>query len=190
LWDRTGECPEIEELERELAVFRLADDSLPLIPPVAVTASTEASPAGTARSWRWLLPVTALAGVIMLGVFVGFQTGFKNDGVTKVKTEISAERQQLPKDELVASNAQPIPDEDVDTKRETRVETKPAVVTHRKMKLVPKSAVKGRRNQKSDVSIEEKAAYEQLVLALSITGAKLRLVQEKTQVFGTTPTVR
>lgn len=181
LWDKTGaKDPEIERMEKALAAFRYRETAAPEIPAPIVSAKTELP----RRSFRLSF---ALAALTTAAIFVCFGVWFQvsNYRIETVKdlpktfappvaVETPSENAvSKPNDSFVKKIA--APKKSVQSKI-VKIERKISSVAIRKVLIA--------RNQKPKkpavkLTAEEKYAYDRLMLALSITGSKLKLVTDK-----------
>ena len=165
LWQKSGEDPETMELENALAVFRYREDDPPAVPIAEQQRPT--------RRWRFALAfaVPALAAVVVASV-IWLQVGDPLDNsdlifiyepapaVTEPPAPIPS-----PVDRPAEPSKQPI----------RRGEVQPTVASVRR-----KPNAKTRPHMTTAVALtkEERYAYQQLMLALSISGSKLKAVQD------------
>ena len=172
LWQKTGVDPEIEKLEQKLAVFRYRETLLSV--PVVETAIE------TARVPRWRISLafafaaSVIAAVLIAIVFL--RVADKSEDaivfVASPDVEISSPVPTTT-DEMKAAPApvEKIIPQFAHTKRSTIIRTRPAVDRRPK-------AEGPRPNSIASLSEEEKYAYRQLMLALSISSSKLKIVED------------
>ncbi|PYT01320.1 MAG: hypothetical protein DMF63_00255 [Acidobacteria bacterium] len=168
LWQKTGVDPEIERLEQKLAVFRYREST----PPVMITETTVASP----RRWRIPLAFSfaaALVAVVLISAMLIKRSNTDNDAVVFVEN---------PEFEIASPGPAAI--------EERKVAPSPNVVPQfaqaKRVKVIRASHVEGRRPKTEDrtpvtvaaLSREEKYAYRQLMIALSISSSKLKIVED------------
>lgn len=181
LWNKTGEDPEIEHLENALRVFRWQENAPPALPAKIIPFEAK-SPR---RFFR--LPFAfagfAVLTVICLGVWFQFAGG-GNTEVAKNAPETTAPQ----KTETLAKDIQA--EKQVDLPVE-KFETPKQLVERKQIKVIKTAAPIVRKNNpvvarnintkksSEELTKEETYAYNQLMLALSITGSKLKLVQDK-----------
>jgi hypothetical protein len=185
LYNKTGEDAEIENLENLLKDFRLQNTKAPMLPAnIAIF-----QPKPRRKVFRYAFAIAAsLLIAIMIGVWAKFSK-IENNFVAD-----SIEVKENQKDEVVSVNIEPKKPENVVfnpiNKPNRKFENKRITPT----KFIQK-AVFQNVNLKSRIKIqptkvlpnkqifnftdEEKFAYEQLKLALSITGSNLKTVKEK-----------
>lgn len=183
LWDKTGEDADIEQLENALAVFRYKETAPPELPAKVLPFRKE-EPHERRRIFSYALAAVAclLFGIIALGVWIQ---------VLKNNTEIPANLAETAKPEIVLPTPQTLIDEP-DVSPFDKVENPkqfPArkIVANRKdapVKTSRKTAktqnVKAAKPSEK-LTKEEQYAYDQLMLALSITSSKFKLVKDKVE---------
>ncbi|HEX8196664.1 MAG TPA: hypothetical protein VF571_10795 [Pyrinomonadaceae bacterium] len=190
LWDKTGADPEIESLENALAVFRYKEIAPPALPAKVIPFKKE-SPR---RSFRFAYAIAACTAFLMIGLGVWFQfstneTAPQESIAQTIEPQIPA---TIPDVEAVEHKA-PIVN-NAETSPKTKIESAiriSAPKAVRKNKIIPaviRPTEKRAGNivaKKSDVQLtkEEQHAYDQLMLALSITSSKLKLVKDKVEGF-------
>jgi hypothetical protein len=171
LWNKTGEDPEIEKLENALAVFRYREAEL--LPPVA--AVDEKVP-----RWRISLAfafASCAAAVVLATVWLqNSNYNFdSNTGEDIVFVQQSADAADVTP---IAVPAEPPPvrnsgGHDRPTERKGR--------TRRSVGRTSAANYRRPRTKKDSIAAlttEERHAYQQLMLALSITSSKLKIVQD------------
>lgn len=171
LWDKSGSDAEIEELESALRNFAYRET-----PPPALAVTSEVvtfTPKPRVKVFRYA--ITAAACLLFIAVSFGIWISVSRNAVVN------------PADDLVAQNpvahnpnAGVIFEIDPVEKLDDIVAVNP--VPHAKKKIVPiarKVRKPATAASEPALTAEELFAYEQLKLALSITGSKLRLVKEK-----------
>ena len=172
LWQKTGVDPEIEKLEQKLAVFRYRET--PLSVPVVETAIE------TARVPRWRISLafafaaSVIAAVLITVVFLGM-AGKNEESVVFVASpdmEVSAPAPATTDEKKAA----PAPIERVvpqfaHNKRSTVIRTTPTRDRKPKTEGPRPSTI-------ASLTEEEKFAYRQLMLALSVSSSKLKIVED------------
>jgi len=176
LWDKTGEDAEIEQLENALMAFRYTETAPPELPQKVFTVE-KAKPR---KFFQFGFAFAAFAAVVVIFCAVWFQIGSG----------------KLPVIEPVAENNAPKNEDKVADEKIIKTPDKPAPV--KIVENAPRSVARIRRNSAPVVrsnkpvrqnikvkepaetlTAEEKYAYDQLMLALSITGSKLKIVKDK-----------
>ena len=195
LWDKTGSDPEIEKLENALKAFRQTDKTPPAIP-------AKTAPVKKIESKRGIFPFAfAFAAsvtfvLILVGVWFQIADGGNSSQNNLVKTD-SQKTSEVAQVETIETKSEiPVQAEE---KQITKVVEKPTIKRKPKVyktrksikrKVRPTKKVKIAKKQKqtvpaktelAELTEEERYAYNQLMLALSITSEKLNLVKEKVQ---------
>jgi hypothetical protein len=175
LWDKTGSDPEIERMETALRNFAYKEKGPPQLPARVLTLS-EARP-------RWFFSLRmafAMAFVVMLSLGLGALVFVQKRTATDQVRTVAPPQDSMP------------------TPPPTRIEepeTKPTIVAppiskkdfvpvrHNfvpQRRVVAKTVHKPiRRESEVKFTNEELYAYNQLMLALSITSSKLKIVNDK-----------
>ena len=191
LWDKTGQDPEIERLENALMAFRYQETAPPALPAKII-------PFEKKNRWsffRLSFASAAFAALMFVCLGVWFQFSNRKIEVAKdlsqtLKTEtakVSTETIALPIDKKV-SNEIPLkksgdvivekveaPNQSV---KRNFVKARGILPTNvRPNNLIARNVVAKKPEVK--LTKEEKYAYDQLMLALSITSSKLKLVSDK-----------
>ncbi len=185
LWDKTGNDLEIEKLENALQIFRLQENDAPEI-PVNVLPFKRKNP-------RIIFPAFRAVAACFILVFVLTGLWFltadsKKDFARKNSQNLiehiehkEIENVQNPNDftepEISAKETISVKDqtEKIDQKRKRQ--------NFKVRKTIYKSEIKPQKtvgnNRIVKLTEEEKNAYDQLMLALSITSSKLKIVKDK-----------
>ena len=178
LWDKTGNDAEIENLENALAVFRYKETAAPALPAKILPFKKE-------KKQRFL-PFAIAACAALAAISSGIWLHSSNDKTPADSIGIIAQR-----DEVAIPNHSII--QTPDYKNVSKVETHkqfPKEKIFKLKKVVPAIARQNRtvfNNSKPAkpetirLTKEEKYAYNQLMLALSITGSKLKMVKDKVE---------
>lgn len=180
LWDKTGAAdPEIERLENALAVFRYQETEPPVLPAKIVPFERK-QPRGFFRLAFAFAGCAALVAVC-LGVWFQFSSG-KVD-VAKNSTEtIAPQINEKIADETVVKKPADLIVKKVEVSKQS---SEPKTTKTRKIATatVPQEKTVAQnisvKNTAVKLTKDEKYAYDQLMLALSITGSKLKLVKDK-----------
>ena len=187
LWDKTGSDPEIEKLETALRAFRYEETAPPAI-PAKVLPFVKKEPAR--KTFPLLRAVAACLALtsISLGVWI-LISNTKNEIAGDVLQKSVVEPEFVNPIKPATETVPPAkPKEEVKPTFQKTLYIEPK--SSPKSLLVSKSGSKNAghnstnrriKNTKKDIRLteEEKHAYEQLMLALSITSTKLKLVKEK-----------
>jgi hypothetical protein len=167
LWQKTGEDPEIERLENALAVFRYRE-ALAAVPVVS---------AAEERTRRWPISLAfAFASVVAVAIMAA---GWYLISRETINSGVTQEVASLPESTSTVFME--------DQKQAGDLAEKKIVRNERRPKISFKRASFHRRTKPKDptptdilaaLTAEERYAYRQLMLALSITGSKLKIVQD------------
>lgn len=184
LWDKTGEDAEIQDLENALKAFRYQETAPPELPAKVFTVEKEKP----RRFFQFGFAFASFAAVVVVLSVVWFQTGnnkksgdddVAQNSMPKTEDKFDSKTAGNPFDKSPETTAPP-------EKIESRPRAvKPNIVKARQLNapvIRPNKAVV--RNIKvkepaETLTAEEKYAYDQLMLALSITGSTLRMVKDK-----------
>lgn len=177
LWDRRGSDPEIAGLEATLGVFRASSHRAPKIPRARETWTTMFGSFG-------LRTAAATFATIAMMIFAGFL--YLDLGTDAANVSVPAQLSDGPVTEAVPRSGADLAlraaeEPEAAVTGDNKVEEVAVSTAHRapaKTKKVP-LAVPKPKERLEGFSDEEKAAYEQLMLALSITSSSFRMVQDK-----------
>lgn len=170
LWDRTGDDAVIEDLEQRLGIFRYAGAEPPELP--AKLLKVHSGPKFVFFPLRLAFGAALTFAVLAAVVWVS---------LPESDSELAA---HLPRRSPDVVSSAPLEAPAI-TRAEAGPEVKPSMIkarfaeparAARSISKVHKSAAKPRPVR---LSSEEKYAYDQLMLALSITSSKLNIVKEK-----------
>lgn len=186
LWDKTGSDAEIEKLENALQVFRYEESAPPIIPAKVLPFKKE-SPRRIFPLFRAIAACLALAS-ISLGVWT-LISNTKNEIVgdgsqeSVIKTENANPAASVSENETPAKPE--VDDKPVFTKTlyiEPKSKTKSLQVNKSGSNNAKRNRTTARKEKNSEKPVrlteEEKYAYDQLMLALSITSSKLNMVKQ------------
>ncbi|HEY0429148.1 MAG TPA: hypothetical protein VGC76_15315 [Pyrinomonadaceae bacterium] len=172
LWDKTGSDPEIERLENALAVFRYKETAPPELPAKVLPFTKKEN----TRSFFRFAYAAACVAFVAIALGVWFQISNKKPVVAEIRTEFAA-----PVIENKIADVVPVKD------TEQSNVAAPKQFINRKAVKIQKAVYKNNlaareikvKSATVALSKEEKYAYDQLMLALSITSSKLKLVSDK-----------
>ena len=177
LWDKTGEDAEIERLENALKAFRYQETAPPVLPSPVFAAEKEKP----RRFFQLGFAFAAFAAVVVICFAVWFQVS----PVIKNIAETNApKRDDKVADKAITKEPEVAPVKVIESKQHF---SRPNVIkTRQKAAPVIRPNKLSARNNKlkepaETLTAEEKYAYNQLMLALSITGSSLKLVKDKVQ---------
>ena len=168
LWNKTGSNAGIEKLEKELAVFRYQTNEPPALPAKVLSLPEK-------RSYRFLKLGFAVMFIpsfvfILLGLLWIWIPGNQRDGDDSAKTSEPQKKIFEPRPEIPSTPTRAAAQLPVKTERKSSVQIRPIRATFRRTEI---------RNQPEKLTQEEKYAYGQLMLALSITSKELNIVRDK-----------
>jgi len=175
LWDKTGKDQEIERLEKMLSVFQYQQTDPPILPTTEVVPVAEKAPRFRFSS------AFAFAGALA-AVLIGFGLFW----LIPLEREVAVVGPQPP----VATVKGPITNAPVSTEQPTTSvpavskngAIRPTFIKQRVPVAIKQRNVVAKAVQKKvrfeDLTQEEKFAYGQLMLALSITSSKLQAVRQ------------
>ena len=179
LWDKTGEDPEIQRLENALRMFRYTEAAPPALPAKIIPFERKTS----RKFFRLAFASAACAAFVIVSLGVWLQ-------ISSEKIEVATDSTET----IAPQVGKKVSDEIADEKPDNLIVKKvkiPKQSAEQKVvkvrKLVP-SSVRQNKTIAQNVEVkrsavkltkEEKYAYNQLMLALSITSSKLKLVEEK-----------
>lgn len=177
LWDKTGEDAEIQALENALKAFRCTETAPPELPQKVFTLKKS----NGRRFFRKLgFGFAAFAAVVALFSVIWFQAANNKIPVAETVAEINAP----PADDKIG-NEEIIKTPEIAPVENPQRAAKPGVVKARQKSApiinVNKAVLRDTKPKEpaETLTAEEKYAYDQLMLALSITGSKLRIVKDK-----------
>ncbi len=181
LWDKKGNDAEVERLENALQAFRYQPTAPPIFPQKVL--QIEEKPKFNFFSNIFRFAFTGAASlailIISLGLWISFSTnktvevGEINSPLVEpinVEAQTKVDKQiQPPKDQIdITKQAEPQM-----IKAKLNREPKPIKTVFR-----PKTQ-RAKTDKLEQLTVEEKEAYNQLILALSITGSRLKEVNDK-----------
>lgn len=161
LWQKTGEDPEIAKLENTLAVFRYREDAAP-----ALTITQPAKPG----PWRLLVGFAVPAfAAIAIAAGMWFQTDESEITFIHQPPGETVEKPVKPAPPVVQPTA--APKQQID--RRTRGAQSASLIVPRRTR----TKTHPRNSETVALTKEERYAYRQLMLALSISGSQLNIVR-------------
>ncbi len=183
LWDKTGNDTEIEKLENILSQFRCKETSTPVIIPEKVL-TIEKTPKRKLFSFSFAFAFASCAAFVLVLLGVWFQVSNRNlENINDLSKSITPETKIVLPEKSVETVA---PIEAVKTpkpfEKPTFIKAKNSTSLRR---IVPQKTIfieqtnKVPKPESVKLTEEEQYAYDQLMLALSITSSKLKLVKEK-----------
>lgn len=177
LWDKTGDDPEIKKLEELLAVFQYKETAA----PASRTAKILAFPERPRR--REYSFAFALAACVTVAIILGIWFTIPREDQTarnlaqttppQVKSETPNQTVITKIDNFPAAEIEKV----APPVKQRKLNTRPTLPSVRHARKIVRNVEKA--NPTVMLTSEEKYAYGQLMLALSITGSKLKIVQDK-----------
>ena len=175
LWDKTGSDSEVEELERELNLFRAGAR----IPPQIKTARAE-DKAPFWKKFHLAAAVPSFAAILIAVVWFSQASQIEDQAVAACTVS-------MPQTIAAPKRALPIIDHVIPQKQAS---SKPRMVARKRRAVKTKyrkGEVIGKRMRipisrpvfRPQLTQEEKFAYSQLMKALTITSSKLQIVKDK-----------
>ena len=174
LWQKTGTDPEIEKMEDTLAVFRYRDAPLPTAAAHKVASAERAS--------RWQISLAfAFASCVAVAILAvaWFQVSREESSSGNAPEVVFVAGPEIPGASLPVVT-EPTPAKPQPIEPPTRRSRSGPVKIHPMIASVRRRLnTKDQTPQDSVAALtpEERYAYRQLMLALSITGSKLKIVQ-------------
>jgi hypothetical protein len=180
LWDKTGDDAVIKKFEIALQGFRFQENEAPALPAKAIPSPP------TSRRRRFRVAIVAVAACVAFGLLalgIGFQL---LKSTPEVQNSLSATETSkitaIENQNILANNETPnFPVKTAD--RQTRTTAAKIIKTRQISPLNRRKEIKsqnyGATKANNKVTKEEQFAYDQLMLALSITGSKLKIVKDK-----------
>ncbi|HEX6124935.1 MAG TPA: hypothetical protein VFZ23_06125 [Pyrinomonadaceae bacterium] len=164
LWQITGQDPEIAKLEETLAVFRYRESS-----PPALRGEEAKQPVQRGFSLAFGFAFASVAIIVMITAVLWFRMPGASGADEVTFVYVPAEEVQPPAnlEHEIAPPSQPMPRPPV-RPRSAKNYTVAALKVRRK---------KIDRSSTAALTKEERYAYQQLMLALSISSSKLKIVQ-------------
>ncbi len=181
LWDKTGEDPEIERLENALAVFRYQGSEPPALPAKIIPFERK-TPRGF---FRLAFALAACAAFVIFSAGVWFQFSGGKTEIVKDSTatnappvveKIAEETPVTQSDDSIVKKVA-MPKQFVERNLVKIKKPVPAIV--RQNKLIARNVEVKKPTVK--LTKEEKYAYDQLMLALSVTSSTFKKVKDKVE---------
>ena len=181
LWNKMGEDPEIERLENALAVFRYQETAPPALPAKIIPFERN-TPRGFFRL-AFAFAVCVAVAIISLGVWLQISS----DKIEVVKDSTKTIAPLIAK-KLVDETSVKKPNDSIVEKVKIQKQTAERKIIKVRKVIQPivrqnKLIARNVEVKKPTVRLtkEEKFAYDQLMLALSITSSKFKLVRDKVE---------
>ena len=181
LWDKTGEDPEIQRLENALQVFRYKETAPPTLPAKIIPFERKTP----RKFFRLAFAFAACAAFVIVSLGVWLQISSEKIEIAKDSTETTAPQvSEKVSDEIPAKKPDDLIVEKVEApkqsvERNVMKVKKPVPAIARQNNLIAQKVEVKKPTVK--LTKEEKFAYSQLMLALSITSSKFKLVKDKVE---------
>lgn len=182
LWDKTGSDPEIEKFENALRSFAHRETSPPAIPVEVAKAANVVPFPGKPASRFLRYAMAAAACLVFLAVSFGIWMQFAAyDREDEIATTEQQSDPDVPKNTAAKSSGEPGINTGINAPPEAQIV--PAAARKTVLPVARKNIAKTKNSRISTGAVklteEEEYAYDQLKLALSITGSKLKLIRDK-----------
>lgn len=177
LWDKSGTDAEIEKMENTLAQFRYQETPAPVIIQEKVL-TVEAKPKYRFFNFSHAFSFASCAAFVLILLGVWF---YNADKILEIGNELAKEITPEVKINLPEKRDFIEPDREIKTSQppERPAFTKAKFSSKKPISLKAKPFKRNDKKQAVKLTEEEQYAYDQLMLALSITSSKLNLVKEK-----------
>jgi hypothetical protein len=180
LWDKTGENAEIERLENQLQAFRYRETAVPVLPARIIPVQREIR----RKNYRSIYAVAACAAVAMISLSLWMGLSINQTTLQIDLAEITLPSIMVPNpNDLIAPKSPVEQSEKIAISKQSPKQeifkikkTVSAIAPQNKMVANNR---KGAKQTVVTLTEEEKFAYDQLMLALSITSSKLKMVKDK-----------
>ncbi len=179
LWDKTGEDPEIQRLENALRMFRYKETAPPALPAKIIPFERKTP----RKFFRLAFAFAACTAFVIVSLGVWLQISTEKIEVAKDSTEMTAPQiSKKVSDEIAAEKLDDLIIKKVEVPEQFAEQKiikvrKPIPVSVRQNKPITQNVQVKKPTVK--LTKDEKYAYDQLMLALSITSSKLKLVEDK-----------
>ncbi|MFN2501336.1 MAG: hypothetical protein ABR530_04930 [Pyrinomonadaceae bacterium] len=175
LWNKTGSDPEIEHLEAVLSVLRDESSRVPVLQAANVLAFPNRSFFSRSRLVLAIAASVALVvapGIWSLVVINVTEAELGANGPVQQQTASMPTQEEIPVEGVTSD----LREKDIDTVKPSlrrHITRRAAIKSHSK---VPNRLIAKKNSPK--LTDEERHAYNQLLLALSITSSKLQIVRD------------
>ena len=181
LWDKTGADPEIQRLENALRMFRYKETAPPALPAKIIPFERKTP----RKFFRLAFAFAACAAFVIVSLGVWMQFSSEKIEVAKDSTETTAPQiSKKVSDEIADEKLDDLIDKKVEVPKQS-AEQKIIKVRKVVQPIVRQNKLIARNVEVKKPTVrltkEEKFAYDQLMLALSITSSKFKLVKDKVE---------
>jgi hypothetical protein len=180
LWDKTGEDAEIQSLENALKAFRWQENAPPELPQKVFTIEKQMP----RRFFRFGFAFAAFAAAVVVLSVVWLQfSGSESPGAeTVAETTAPASAEKTAGESFIETRgnepASPVATVPAAQPNVVKIRRKSAPVVRARKTIWRRPKI---AEPVETLTAEEKHAYNQLMLALSITGTQLKIVKDKVQ---------
>ncbi len=182
LWDKTGDDSEIKELENALHAFRSNETIAPSLPPQIIVVEKQPS----RKFFQWGFAFATCASIAFVSIGFWFQITRNPDIVKNLPPKTSVQNSAPSKTEAIIEatveqqgNLVSTPSSKPTRKKSNTTNKKRRRNTKRLRKVGSRKNRSRNTMPKVVLTKEERYAYEQLMLGLSITSSKLKIVRDK-----------
>ena len=182
LWDKSGEDAEIRRLENALQAFRCRESAPPVIPAKIMVAAEKPARKFFTFRFAFTFAFASSAAIVLILLGVWFRLASNEIGVPSEIAQTNTTESRAPGSNINLPNAPDVlPFKDVEVPpppvaQRNVVKIRQTIPARQNKKPVRKPELK---RQELILTEEEKYAYDQLMLALSITSSKLKIVKDK-----------
>jgi CRISPR/Cas system endoribonuclease Cas6 (RAMP superfamily) len=177
LWDKTGEDAEIEKLENALMAFRYTETAPPELPAKVFEIKKEKP----RRFFQFGFAFAAFASVVVILFAVWFQVSSSKiaivESVAEINKQKKADKVDVINPEIKPIKAVAIP-KHFNKQNVVKIRQTVAPINRANKFVAQNNKVKA---PTETLTAEEKYAYDQLMLALSVTSSSLKLVKDKVE---------
>jgi biopolymer transport protein ExbD len=178
LWNKIGEDEEIERLENALKAFRQKEAAAPTL-PIKVAAKKHFS----LPVFRFAVPLAACLALAAIGLGIWLHISQNRTYNEQTSAAVETPQTDYQTDKPAIKEQDELPNRvAIVSKQSVRKQKLPKVKSSvSKIEVQSKIAARSSKSANDAVKLtkEEKYAYDQLMLALSITSAKLNIVKNK-----------
>jgi len=182
LWDKTGEDAGIQGLENALKAFRFQENAPPELPQKVFTVEKK----NGRRFFQFRFAFAAFAAAITVFSVIWFQIvggGKIPAAETATKATEPKRAEKIAGDSFIETrDIEPVKASETAPRdgksKVVRIRQRSAPVVRSRPAVLRKTKIK---EPSETLTAEEKYAYDQLMLALSITGSQLKIVKDKVQ---------
>lgn len=179
LWDKTGNDAEIEQLENALQSFRYQESEPPILPIKNKVAEVKPVRQKFSFSFAFSFAACVLLILILVGIWLKFSNNKPVENLAKTASTpdiVTVPFKEIKAEPPISPKSKDETDKPVTKIRFVKKEKAILRKLRQSRKITPKNKT---ADEEIIVTPEEKEAFDQLMLALSITSEKLKLVRDK-----------